>query len=123
MLVAAATGATAGTAASGRTAATRAAAAVRLDVLWNLLAASHRLGAPLLLHARAGEEVGHCVVPLVAAVLVVAVALFARDRQPRCPRCHVDLWVVDRHAVVERVRVRQREPFDQHALVRQGLAV
>src|SRR6185436_18941628 len=58
-------------------AASGAAAARRLDVLRNLLATLHRLGAPLFLGARTGEQVGHRVVPLVAPVLVVAVVLFA----------------------------------------------
>src|SRR5262245_45709073 len=82
-------------AAAGATAAPTATATSWLRDLRQLLAARGRFGAPLLLGTRAGEEVEHRVVPFVAAVLEVAVALLARDRHPHGPYPGVDLGVVD----------------------------
>src|SRR5436190_20831069 len=66
-----------------------AAAARRLLVLGNLLATRRRFGAALLFGARSREQVVHRVVALVAPVLEVAVALFARNRPPHRARRHV----------------------------------
>src|SRR5215204_706878 len=109
--------------AATRTAAACAAAASRLNEFGSLLATRRGFSATLLFRARSREQVRHRVVPFVAAVLKVPVAVFTRDWQSCRPRSGVGLWIVHRDAVVERVGIGEGEPLDQHAFVRQRLPV
>src|SRR6266545_2222279 len=69
--------------------------------------------------ARAAEDPGDGVVPLVARVLVHPIFGIARQRNHDLPRARVDRRIADGDLVVDRARVDAREAFDEA----QGVAV